>query len=384
MFDTDANQAPIPQTDPRAGYLEQQAEIDAAVRRVLEGGMYILGPEAEAFERSFAEWLGVGHAIGTGSGTDAIELALRACGIGQRSNLRDLVFTVSHTAVATVAAIERAGATPVLVDIEPVGFTMNPAALEAALRSPPPGRPAAVIPVNLYGEPADMGPILALARAHGLRVIEDCAQSHGARYRGRMAGSFGDFACFSFYPTKNLGALGDAGMVATADAGLATAAREIREYGWRDRYVSAVPGINTRLDPLQAAILAVKLPRLAADNARRQAIAAAYDEGLSGLPSQLPQRRTDRTHVFHQYVVRATERGRLREALRETRIGTGIHYPLPVHLQPAYRDLATGPGGLRQTETVCREILSLPMYPQLKDAAIRRVVAGVRRFFGRR
>jgi len=383
MFDVDLTDTPIPQTDPRAGYLERQAEIDAAIRRVLDGGMYILGPEAEAFERAFAEWLGVGHAVGAGSGTDAIELALRACGIGQGSETADLVFTVSHTAVATVAAIERAGATPVLVDIEPGGFTIDPTALEAALRSPPPGRPAAVIPVHLYGEPADLASILELARAHGLRVIEDCAQSHGALYRGRKTGSFGDFACFSFYPTKNLGALGDAGIVATGDAALATAAREIREYGWRERYVSAVAGINTRLDPLQAAILAVKLPRLASENERRRAIAAAYDENLADLPLQLPRRQADRSHVFHQYVIRTAERDRLREHLRAAQIGTGIHYPVPVHLQPAYRDIAVGPSGLRQTEIVCREILSLPMYPQLADAALARVLGAIRKFFGR-
>ena len=380
MFDAELNQTPIPQTDPRAGYLAQRSEIDAAIRRVLEGGQYILGPEAEAFERAFAEWLGVGHAIGTGSGTDALELALRACGIGTG----DLVFTVSHTAVATVAAIERAGAVPVLVDIEPGGFTMDPAALQAALRRPPSGRPAAILSVHLYGEPADLAPLLELARAYGLRVIEDCAQSHGALYRGRPAGSFGDFACFSFYPTKNLGALGDAGMVATADGALAAAAREIREYGWRDRYVSAVPGINTRLDPIQAAILGVKLSRLTADNARRQAIAAHYDKALAGLPLKLPRRHAERIHVFHQYVVRAAERDRLRERLRAAGIGTGIHYPAPVHLQPAYRKVAVGPTGLAATERACREILSLPMYPQLEDAAIERVVAVARKYFAQR
>ena len=381
MFDADVNQSHIPQTDPRAGYLAQQPEIDAAIARVLEGGQYILGPAAEGFERAFAEWLGVGHAIGTGSGTDAIELALRACGIGQNSKTRDLVFTVSHTAVATVAAIERAGAVPVLIDIEPGGFTMDPAALGAVLRNPPPGRPAAVLPVHLYGEPADLAPLLEVAHAHGLRMIEDCAQSHGAQYRGRMAGSFGIFACFSFYPTKNLGALGDAGMVATGDPGLAAAAREIREYGWRERYVSAVPGINTRLDPIQAAILQVKLPRLTVDNARRQDIAARYDELLADLPLELPRRRTERTHVFHQYVARTPERDKLRDHLRAIRIGTGIHYPVPVHLQPAYRRISVGATRLTETEKVCGEILSLPMYPQLSDTAIDRIATGIRAFF---
>jgi dTDP-4-amino-4,6-dideoxygalactose transaminase len=371
-------QTPIPQTDPRAGYLEHKAAIDAAVAHVLESGWYILGREVEAFEARFAEFVGVAHGIGCGNGTDALELALRACGIGAG----DLVFTVSHTAVATVAAIERAGATAVLIDIEEGGFCMDPTALERALKAPPKGRPAAVIPVHLYGEPAALDEIVTLARAHGLRLIEDAAQSHGAAYRGKMIGSIGDFGCFSFYPTKNLGALGDAGGVVTDDAGLAAAAREIREYGWRDRYVSAVSGINTRLDPLQAGILNAKLDRLEQDNARRQAIAARYDAGLAELPLTLPTRRNSATHVFHQYVVRTAKRDRLREHLRQAQIGTGIHYPLPVHLQPAYRGrVPVGPGGHCQSEKAAREILSLPMFPQLSDAAVDRVIAEIRRFF---
>jgi dTDP-4-amino-4,6-dideoxygalactose transaminase len=369
---------PIPQTDPRAGYLEQKAAIDTAITRVLDSGQYILGPEVAAFEAAFASWLGLGHAVGAGSGTDALELALRACGIGPG----DLVFTVSHTAVASVAAIERAGAIPALVDIEPGGFTIDPAALAAALRAPPPGRPAAILPVHLYGEPADLAPLQELARHHGLRLIEDCAQSHGATYSGRPAGSFGDIACFSFYPTKNLGALGDAGMTATADPELATALRELREYGWRERYVSARSGINTRLDPLQAAILGVRLPHLDDDNRRRQSIAARYDHGLAGLPLALPRRLADRTHVYHQYVVRTARREALREHLRAAQIGTGIHYPVPVHLQGAYRGrLAEYPAGLPATTRAMPEILSLPIYPQLAAAACDRVIAEIRRFF---
>jgi dTDP-4-amino-4,6-dideoxygalactose transaminase len=369
---------PIPQTDPRAGYLERKEAIDAAIARVLASGQYILGSEVEAFEAEFAAWLGVGHAVGVGSGTDALELALRACGIGPG----DLVFTVSHTAVATVAAIERAGAVPVLVDIEPGGFTMDPGALEAALQRSPKGRPAAILPVHLYGEAADLGPIINLARRHGMRVIEDCAQSHGAVYRGRATGSIGDIACFSFYPTKNLGALGDAGMTATDDTDLAVALREIREYGWRDRYISARIGINTRLDPLQAGVLRTRLPHLADDNARRQAIADRYDGGLAGLPLDPPRRRGECTHVFHQYVVRTPKRDRLREHLRAARIGTGIHYPVPVHLQPAYEGrLAEFPAGLPQTSRAMHEILSLPIYPQLGLDAADRVVGETRRFF---
>jgi dTDP-4-amino-4,6-dideoxygalactose transaminase len=369
---------PIPQTDPHAGYVAQKPAIDAAITQVLDSGWYILGREAEVFEARFAGLVGVAHGIGCGNGTDALELALRACGIGAG----DLVFTVSHTAVATVAAIERAGATAVLVDIEEGGFCMDPAALERAVLSPPKGRPAAVLPVHLYGEPAALDEIGRIARDHGLRLIEDAAQAHGALYRDRMGGSIGDFGCFSFYPTKNLGALGDAGAVVTDNAELAAAAREIREYGWRDRYVSAVPGINTRLDPIQAAILNVKLETLAQGNARRQAIAARYDAELAALPFKLPSRRGDATHVFHQYVVRTPKRDRLRDHLRQAQIGTGIHYPLPVHLHPAYRGrVPVGPGGLCKSEVVTREILSLPMYPQMTDEAVDRVIAEIRRFF---
>ena len=369
---------PVPQTDPRAGYFERKTAIDAAVARVLASGQYIMGREVEAFEAAFAAWLGIGHAVGTGSGTDALELALRACGIGAG----DLVFTVSHTAVATVAAIERAGAVPVLVDIEPGGFTMDPTCLEAALRDPPPGRPAAILPVHLYGEPVNIAPLEGLAHRHGLRLIEDCAQSHGAAYRGRPTGSIGDIGCFSFYPTKNLGALGDAGMTVTNDPALAVALRELREYGWRERYVSARTGINTRLDPLQAAILGAGLPHLDDDNARRQRIAARYGGGLAGLPLALPRRRAGCAQVFHQYVIRTAERDRLREHLRAAQIGTGIHYPVPVHLQPAYRGrLGEFPAGLPETTQAMREILSLPIYPQLAAAAVDRTIAEIRRFF---
>jgi dTDP-4-amino-4,6-dideoxygalactose transaminase len=370
----------IPQTDPRAGYIAQRAEIDAAIARVLEGGAYILGREVEAFERRFADFIGVPHSVGVASGTDAIELALRACGIGSG----DLVFTVSHTAVATVAAIERAGATPVLIDVEPGTYTMAPRELVRALENPPPGRPAAVLPVHIYGQPAELSGLAEIARAHGLRLIEDCAQSHGALYRGKPTGSFGDLGCFSFYPTKNLGAVGDGGMVVTGDPTLATALQELREYGWRDRFISLRSGINSRLDAIQAAVLGVKLCSLAAGNACRQAIAARYDAGLAGLPVALPVRRPDATHVFHQYVIRAAERDELRSQLRIAGIATGIHYPLPVHQQPAYLGrLARGPSGLGVTERAAPQILSLPIYPQLSTGAADKVVAELRAFYRR-
>ena len=369
----------IPQTDPRAGYIAQKAAIDAAVARVLDGGSYILGREVETFEAAFAEFLGVAHAVGVGSGTDAIEIALRACGIGAG----DLVFTVSHTAVATVAAIERAGAAAVLVDVEPGTYTMAARELSRVLRNPPPGRPAAILPVHIYGQAAELSALSAIAKASGLRLVEDCAQSHGALYHGRPVGSFGDVACFSFYPTKNLGAFGDGGMVVTNEPALARALREIREYGWRERYVSARIGINSRLDPIQAAILGVKLGSLSADNARRRAIADRYDAGLAGLPLMLPVRRPQTSHVFHQYVIRLSERDALREKLRTTGIGSGIHYPVPVHQQPAYVGrLAEGPSGLGVTERAAPQILSLPIYPQLADNAVDRVIAEIRGFFG--
>jgi dTDP-4-amino-4,6-dideoxygalactose transaminase len=368
----------IPQTDPRAAYLAQRADIDAAIARMLDGGAYILGREVEGFERKFADFIGVADAIGVASGTDAIELALRACGIGAG----DLVFTVSHTAVATVAAIERAGATPVLIDVEPGTYTMAPRELSRTLQRPPPGRPAAVLPVHIYGQPAELSELAEIARAHGLRLIEDCAQSHGALYRGRPAGSLGDFGCFSFYPTKNLGAVGDGGMIVTADPALAGAVRELREYGWRERFISVRNGVNSRLDPIQAAVLGVKLGSLAADNARRQAIAARYDAGLAGLPLALPVRRPQATHVFHQYVIRVAERDALRARLRAAGIGTGIHYPVPVHQQPAYRGrLACGPSGLGVSERAAPQILSLPMYPQLATDGVDRIVTELRAFF---
>ena len=365
---------PIPQTDPRAAYRANQAAIDAAIARVLAGGSYILGAEVEAFERRFADFLGTRHVVGVASGTDALVLALRALDLGPE----DYVATVSHTAVATVAAIELAGARPLLIDIEPTHFTLDPAALARALAAPP-GRIAAVIPVHLYGEAADLDAILALARRHGLKVIEDCAQCHGALLGTKRLGSFGDLAAFSFYPTKNLGAIGDGGAVATQDEALARRLRELREYGWRQRYVSETAGLNSRLDALQAAILAVKLETLDADNEARRAIAALYDRELAGAGLGLPQRRPGAMHVFHQYAVRIREREAVQAALRRQGIGTGIHYPVPVHAQGAYRGrIAIGPGGLGESERAAAEVLSLPIYPQLDAAAALRVAAALK------
>ena len=366
----------VPQTDPKAGYLAHQAEIDSAIQRVLNSGWYILGPEVEAFEQEFAAYIGVHHAIGVANGTDALELSLRACGVEPG----DLVFTVSHTAVATVAAIELAGATPVLVDIDPVTYTMDPNCLEAALANPPTGKPKAIIPVHLYGHPSDMPTIMELAKYHGLYVIEDCAQSHGAILDGRMTGNWGDIASFSFYPTKNLGALGDGGMVVTNNPKLAERVRLLQQYGWRERYISDIPGGNSRLDELQAAVLRVKLRYMDKENMRRQNLAQAYNTLLADAGLTLPEVRLGVTSVYHQYVVRLPQRDDLRTYLRQERIGTLIHYPVPVHLQPAYQDRLPSVAPLPWTEQAARQVLSLPMYPQLSDDNVQRVGAVLVRF----
>lgn len=366
--------APIPQTDPRAGYLAARADIDAAVARVLESGWYILGKEVAAFEAEFAAFVGPGqHGIGVANGTDALVLALRALGVGPG----DGVVTVAHTAVATVAAVELVGATAILADIDR-GHTLEPASFAAALERPPvPVK--AVIPVHLYGQPADMGPILEIARARGIAVIEDCSQAHGAVWNGRAVGNWGDVAAYSLYPTKNLGALGDGGIVTTPDPALADRLRMLREYGWKSRYVSDIPGQNTRLDELQAAILRVKLARLPEENARRRAVAAAYDAGLADAAVERPWRRPETTHVFHQYVLRHPDREGLKARLRDHGVMTNVHYPVPVHLQPAYRDrVALAPGGLPNTEAAARDVLSLPMFAQLSDGDVARVVEAVR------
>lgn len=366
----------IPQTDPKADYLACQQEIDAAIHRVMERGWYILGEEVRVFEAEFAAWLGAQHAIGVASGTDALHLALRACGVGAGAE----VITVAHTAVATVAAIAQTGATPVLVDVDPATFTLAPQALAGALTP----RTRAIVPVHLYGQPADMAAILAFARQHQLLVIEDCAQAHGAACRLRAGaawhkvGTLGDAAAFSFYPTKNLGALGDGGCVVTNSAVVAEQLRLLREYGWRERYVSSVPGWNSRLDEIQAAVLRVKLRALDHGNEARRAVAALYDRALAGSSVITPVQLPDRQHVFHQYVVRVAARDRLRAALAGAGIGTGIHYPVPVHRQPAY--LALGQQAhLPVTDSLSAEILSLPMYPQLGAAAAERVAQALRR-----
>ncbi len=368
----------VPQANPGAGYRALKAEIDAAVARTLQSGWYVLGQEVRAFEAEFAGWLGATAAIGCGNGTDALALALRALGVGPGTS----VVTVSHTAVATVAAIEMVGATPVLIDIEPDHFTMDPGELVEVLARPPVGVPPirAVIPVHLYGQPAALEPIITACRRHGVAVIEDCAQAHGATIADRKVGTFTEVATFSFYPTKNLGALGDGGMLATQDAELGVDIAALRQYGWRTHYISDAVGVNSRLDELQAAILRVKLRHLDAGNARRRAIAAQYDAALRGASLAPPARRAGASHVFHLYVMRVEQRAVLQARLREAGIGTGVHYPSPVHLQPAYRGrVALGPSGCRATEVAAREVLSLPIYPELTDSQVAQVCEALAR-----
>ncbi len=362
----------VPQANPGAGYQALKPELDAAIARALASGWYILGAEGRAFEAAFAAWLGAPRAVGCGNGTDALALALRALGVGPGQ----AVATVSHTAVATVAAIEMAGATPVLIDIDPVHYTMDPAELEAVLAHPPAGLPpiAAIIPVHLYGQPADLEAILALGAQHGIPVIEDCSQAHGAQYRGRTVGTFSEVSCFSLYPTKNLGALGDGGVLATRDPALADAVAALRQYGWRTHYISEAVGVNSRLDEIQAAVLQVKLAHLDAQNARRQAIAARFDDAVAQAGLQPPARRPGCSHVFHQYVLRVADRAALQARLRDEGVATGIHYPVPVHLQPAYAGrVAMGPARCAATARAALEVMSLPMFPQLTDTQVQTV-----------
>ncbi|MGE0226457.1 MAG: DegT/DnrJ/EryC1/StrS family aminotransferase [Acetobacteraceae bacterium] len=367
----------VPQASPGAGYQALRVEIDAAVARALASGWYILGQEVKAFEAEFAAWLGHGTAIGCGNGTDAIALALRGLGIGPGAT----VVTVSHTAVATVAAIQMVGATPLLIDIDPLHYTMDPAELAAVLDRPPAGLPPirAVIPVHLYGQAADLDAIGAACRSHGAALIEDCAQAHGATLHGQRLGTFGDASTFSFYPTKNLGALGDGGAVVARDAACAERIAALRQYGWKRHYISDEIGVNSRLDELQAAILRVKLAHLDAANARRRAIAAAYDAALSSSGLAAPTRRADAGHVFHLYVIRSRDRDALQSRLRSAGVATGIHYPVPVHLQPAYQGrVALGPSGARATAQASQEILSLPLFPELTDAQVEQVCSALR------
>lgn len=365
----------IPVLFPLAQYRAHKDAIQAAIADVLEGGTYILGQEVAAFERAFAKFCGVEHAVGVGSGTDALILALKALDIGRG----DEVITVSHTAVATVAAVLAVGAIPVLVDVDPTFYTLDPSALDAAVSE----RTKAIIAVHLYGQIADLDTIHLVAKRHRIWIVEDCAQAAGAFYRGLRAGAYGDIGCFSFYPTKNLGGIGDGGMVVAADHTIADRVRQLRQYGWDDRRQTRRPGVNSRLDEIQAAILGVKLPFLDSDNARRRAIAARYDAGLAGLPLTTPAQRPGCEHVYHLYVISCEDREALRSSLAKAGIDSSVHYRSPVHRQAGYMEATVfPPGGLPVTERLVDRILTLPLYPELRDSDVETIIQAIKSHFG--
>lgn len=362
-------QTPIPLVDLKAQYAALRPDIDAAIARVIGSTSFIMGPEVRAFEEAFAIWCQARHAIGISSGTAAIELTLRALGIGSG----DEVITTPFTFIATAEAISATGATPVFADIDPATYNLNPAAVEAAITP----RTRALLPVHLYGQPANMPALAAIAQRHGLALIEDAAQAHGAEIDGRRVGSLGHAACFSFYPGKNLGAYGDGGAVTTGDEALAGRLRKLRDHGRVSKYVHDEIGYGHRLDALQAAILAAKLPHLDAANAARRRLAARYGELLAGSELVLPHVPQGVTPVWHLYVVRTARRDEVLAGLKAQGIEAGIHYPLPLHLQPAYRSLGLGSGAFPVAEAASQQVLSLPLFPEMTDAQQERVVAAL-------
>lgn len=359
----------ISYADPRACLAPHLDAVQAAIERVLRSGRYILGPEVETFEQAWAAYLGGGHAVGVANGTDAIELALRAVGVRPG----DRVATVANTVSATAAAIQATGAVPVFVEIDPASMTMDPAALDAALVL---GAVKAVVPVHLYGRPAAMDAILEAARRHGAAVVEDCAQAHGATIAGQAVGTFGDAAAFSFYPTKNLGALGDGGAVVTRDEATAERVRSLRQYGWKRRYLSDEPGRNSRLDELQAAILRALLPSLDPANRQRAELARRYLQRLSDGPWRLPLADDATVSAWHQFTLRTPRRDEVLAALAAKGIQAGVLYPVPLHRQPAFAQAVSLP----TTEAACAEVLCLPVHPALSAADIDRVADEILRW----
>lgn len=359
----------VPFLDLGAAYRELKPEIDDAVTRVLESGWYILGPEVEAFEAEWAAYCGAAHAVGVANGLDALILALRALDVG----IGDEVIVPSNTYIATWLAVSAVGATPVAVEPDPATHNIDPARIVAAVT------PATklLLPVHLYGQPADMDPILAVARTHGLKVVEDAAQAHGARYKGKRLGAHGDIVCWSFYPGKNLGALGDAGAITTDNPNLAERIRVLRNYGSREKYVNEVQGANSRLDPLQAAVLRVKLGHLDDWNARRSAVAEAYTKGLAGSGLTLPMVPDWADPAWHLYVVRSSDRDGLQARLNAAGVGTLIHYPIPPHMQGAYAQMGLALSALSLARQLADEVLSLPIGPHLARDAAAQVVGAI-------
>ena len=360
----------IPTLDLKAQYLSIREEIKIAIDTVLESQHFILGPEVQGLEREIAAYVDSKFGIGVASGTDALMLALKACDIGPG----DEVLCPSFTFVATANAVSLLGAEPIFIDIDPTTFTIDPSKIDKSV-SP---RTKAIIPVHLYGQAADMDAIMGIARTQKLRVIEDCAQAIGAAYRGKRVGTFGDFGCFSFYPSKNLGGFGDGGMIVTASEALAERVRSLRNYGAVKKYFSEEQGWNSRLDEIQAAILRVKLRYLDKWTAARRERALRYDALLRNIPGlETPVVSPRGTHVFHQYTIRVPQRAQVQNSLAEAAISTSVYYPSPIHLQPIYRSLGYKPGDLKETEKAANEVLSLPIYPELTEAQMQRVTHAI-------
>jgi dTDP-4-amino-4,6-dideoxygalactose transaminase len=360
----------VPFVDLKAQYQSIKSEIDTAIARVLENGEFALGSEVTAFEEEFAAYCGVRHAIGVNSGTSALHLALLATGIGPG----DEVITVPFTFVATIAAICYAGARPVFVDIDPQSYTLNVNQIEKAISV----RTKAILPVHLYGQPADMDPIMDIARRHSLVVIEDAAQAHSAEYKGRRVGGIGHLGCFSFYPAKNLGAYGEGGAVTTNNLEYAKAIKMLRDWGQEKKYYHSIRGFNARMDGLQGAILRVKIRHLDSWTEARRSNAILYNQWLSDSEVITPGEMLYTRHVYHLYVVRTQQRDTLQETLSRHRIQTGIHYPIPVHLQEAYADLGYKRGDFHTSEHVASEVISLPIFAELTEEEVARVAQGVR------
>ncbi len=366
--------------NPKANYLAQKNAIDTAIHEVLDSGWYILGNKVKEFERDFAKYIHADHCIAVANGTDAIHLALRAIGV----EAGDAVITVSNTAVATVSAIDWIGAVPVLADIDPETFTIDPSSIRRIMESELGAKVKAVIAVHLFGHPADLEELEKITGEYNLRLIEDCAQAHGARIDDKIVGSIGHVAGFSFYPTKNLGALGDGGAITTSNEAVADKVRLLQQYGWRERYISEEIGYNSRLDELQAAILQCKLEKLEENNDRRREIAAKYNADLANLPVTLPVERSRYHHVYHQYVIMVDDRDGLMDFLKQKEIFTSILYPVPIHRQKGYSERCKSlPDSLQKTEYAADHLLCLPVYPELTDNEVLQVIDGIKSFYSR-